>query len=72
MSGNKKVTVLTSVYDEKTNTHWALEPGETIEDIRHIIDAYADSLGIEKDDDKTEKISSLRGASKVELEEKDD
>lgn len=70
MSGNKKVTVLTSVYDEKTNTHWALEPGETIEDIRHIIDAYADSLGIEKDDD--EKISSLRGASKVELEEKDD
>lgn len=72
MSGKPKVTVLTSVYDEKTNTYWALEPGETIEDLRPTIDAYADSLGIKKDDDKTEKISSLRGASKVELEEKDD
>ena len=72
MSGNKKVTVLTSVYDEKTNTHWALDPGETIEDIRHIIDAYADSLDTEKDDDKKKKISSLRRASTVELEEKND
>ena len=69
MSGNPKVTVLTSVYDEKTNTYWALEPGETIEDIRHTIDTYAKSIGIEND---AKKISSRRAPSIVELEEKDD
>ena len=69
MSGKPKVTVLTSVYDEKTNTYWALEPGETIEDIRPTIDAYAQSIGIEND---TEKISARRTPSIVDLEEKDD
>ena len=69
MSGNPKVTVLTSVYDEKTNTYWALEPGETIEDIRHTIDAYAKSIGIKDDDDK---ISTRRAPTMADLEEKDD
>ena len=69
MSGNPKVTVLTSVYDEKTNTYWALEPGETIEDIRPTIDAYTKSIGIAKD---AKKISARRAPSIVELEEKDD
>ena len=42
--GQKKMSVRTTVYDEETNTHWAVPEGCTLQDIRDLIRSWKQNL----------------------------
>ncbi len=44
----KMPRVITTVYDDKTNTHWEVEKNQTVEEIKSMIHSMASETKLEK------------------------